>query len=337
MVTSMSEQSGRDSASERSGPDQSGPERSGPERADAERSRAERSGADRSGADRSGADRSGADRSGADRSGAQRSGAQRQATPASDMLSDLQRWLLRTSARSMRKELSGQVRRTLGGGRQQTGPADIWDTATNEIPPEVGESPECQWCPICRAARRMRDAGPGLGGQLSGAGDAVASAVQDAVSALDSILSRAAGSGQRGSGGSGGSGAGAATKSESGRPAGGTDRSTSDPAGSGRETAAGGGGVSAPDANGSGDSDRPSDMEDAEHASLAGDHGPGGWKPGDRLATEHPIDPDPWSQATEADDGISEDKQPAADADASPLGQQEAQLDRQGHGPDDRG
>ena len=59
--------------------------------------------------------------------------------------------------------------------------ANVWDTATNEIPPDAGESPECQWCPICRAARRMRESGPGIGGQLSGAGDAVASAVQDAV------------------------------------------------------------------------------------------------------------------------------------------------------------
>jgi hypothetical protein len=106
------------------------------------------------------------------------------------MLTDLQRWLLRSSARSMRKELSGQVRRTFGGSEQKKGAAEVWDTATNEIPPEVGESPECQWCPICRAARRMRDSGPGLGGQLSGAGDAVASAVQDAISALDSILTR---------------------------------------------------------------------------------------------------------------------------------------------------
>src|SRR5580698_10456586 len=101
----------------------------------------------------------------------------RQGTPGADMLSDLQRWLIRSSAKSMRKEIGGQVRRTFGGS-ERPGPAEVWDTATNEIPPEVGESPECQWCPICRAARRMRDSGPGLGGQLSGAGDAVASAVQ---------------------------------------------------------------------------------------------------------------------------------------------------------------
>src|SRR5271165_2525383 len=149
--------------------------------------------------ERSGSERSGSERSGSERSGSER---QRQATPATDMLSDLQRWLLRSSARSVRKEIGGQVRRTFGGGGQRPSANDVWDTATTEIPPEVGESPECQWCPICRAARRMRDSGPGLGGQLSGAGDAVASAVQDAISALDSILSRAGGGDQRATGGS---------------------------------------------------------------------------------------------------------------------------------------
>jgi hypothetical protein len=91
----------------------------------------------------------------------------------------------------VRKEIGGQVRRTIGGGR--TSSADVWDTATTEIPPEVGEAPECQWCPICRAARRMRDTSPGIGGPLSGAGEAVASAVQDAMSALDSLLARTGG------------------------------------------------------------------------------------------------------------------------------------------------
>jgi hypothetical protein len=105
-----------------------------------------------------------------------------------DVFGDLQRWFIRQSAKNMRREISGQVRRSLGGGRENS---DVWDTATNEIPPEVGESPECQWCPICRAARRMRDSGPGIGDQLSGAGDVVASAVQDAISALDSLLSKA--------------------------------------------------------------------------------------------------------------------------------------------------
>ncbi len=118
---------------------------------------------------------------------------QRQSAPGADMLSDLQRWLIRSGAKSMRKEITGQVRRTFSSG-QRSATSNVWDTATTEIPPDAGESPECQWCPICRAARLMRESGPGIGGQLSGAGEVVASAVQDAVSALDSILGKAGGS-----------------------------------------------------------------------------------------------------------------------------------------------
>jgi hypothetical protein len=87
----------------------------------------------------------------------------------------------------MRRELTGQFRRTLGGNSSAKG--DVWDTATTEPPPEAHEAPECAWCPICQAARRIRDSGPGLGGQLAGVGDAVATAVQEALSAFDSVLS----------------------------------------------------------------------------------------------------------------------------------------------------
>jgi hypothetical protein len=142
-------------------------------------------------------DRPGSDRSGSGGSGQERAGAERprQRTPGADVLSDLQRWLIRSSAKNMRREIGGQVRRSLGGERSDK--SDVWGTATTEIPPEVGEAPECQWCPICRAARRMRDSGSGLTGQLSGAGDAVASTVQDAINALDSILFRAGGYGEQ--------------------------------------------------------------------------------------------------------------------------------------------
>jgi hypothetical protein len=116
----------------------------------------------------------------------------RQPGPGADVLSDFQRWLLRSSAKSMGREISGQVRKSLGGGRQDR--SDVWDTATTEIPPEVGESPECQWCPICRAARRMRDSSPGLGDQLSAAGDVVATAVHEAMRAFDSVVPRPTGS-----------------------------------------------------------------------------------------------------------------------------------------------
>lgn len=111
----------------------------------------------------------------------------RQST-SGDMISDFQRWLIRSSAKSMRKEIGGQVRRTFSSGRGQAG--DVWETATTEIPPEVGEAPECQWCPICRAARRMRESSPDISGHLSTAGDVVASAVQDALSAFDAVLAR---------------------------------------------------------------------------------------------------------------------------------------------------
>jgi hypothetical protein len=141
------------------------------------------------------ASRTTAGKSGTSRSGqAGRQSRSRQSSPGADMLSDFQRWLIRSSAKNMRKEISGQVRRTFGGGRSESG--DVWDTATTEIPPEVGEAPECQWCPICRAARRMRESGPGLGDHLLSAGDAVAAVVQDALGAVDSVLSRGGGSAQ---------------------------------------------------------------------------------------------------------------------------------------------
>jgi hypothetical protein len=111
-------------------------------------------------------------------------------SPGEDLLAGLQRWLIRSSAKSMRREIGGQVRRSLGGAKGE--PQDVWGTATTEPPPDLGEAPECAWCPICRAARRMRETGPGLGPHLSGASDVVAAAVQDAIGALDGVLSRTA-------------------------------------------------------------------------------------------------------------------------------------------------
>lgn len=134
--------------------------------------------------------RPGSERPGSARPGSDRS-RQSSPPPRLDLVGDLNRWLIRQGAKNVRKEIGGQVRRTFGGGRTST--ADVWDTVTHEIPPEVGEAPECQWCPICRAARRMRESGPGIGGQLSGAGETVAGAVQDAISALDGFLSKTAG------------------------------------------------------------------------------------------------------------------------------------------------
>jgi hypothetical protein len=251
------------------------------------------------------------------------------------MLSDLQRWLIRSSAKTMRKEITGQVRKTLGGGRTDKG--DVWDVATTEIPPDVGESPECQWCPICRAARRMRDSGPGLGGQLSGAGDAVASAVQDAIGALDSILGKAAGGGSardagsnRGGGSARADGAGryrdggARTSARPGSTAG--DRDSGDASAAERPNGQRG----EPGEMSPGASDDRDDVA-GPHGSAAGDHGPGGWKPGDRLATAQTAEPDPWTEATDS-------QVQAADgpSGAEPGAQREGQADGPGYEPDDR-
>ena len=123
----------------------------------------------------------------ADPGGQSRAGGQSRPQGA-DLAAGLQRWLIRSGTRSMRRELTGQFRRTFGANTPA--PGDVWNTATTEPPPdESGEAPECAWCPVCRAARRIRESGPGLGGQLAGAGDAVAAAVQEALSAFDTVLS----------------------------------------------------------------------------------------------------------------------------------------------------
>jgi hypothetical protein len=96
-----------------------------------------------------------------------------------DPLGDLQRWLMRTGARSMTKDLTAPVRRALGQDRP---PADVWDTATNR--PVEDEAPECAWCPVCRAARRMRESRQGA----SGFGGGLASVVQEAYSAFESAM-----------------------------------------------------------------------------------------------------------------------------------------------------
>jgi hypothetical protein len=124
-----------------------------------------------------------------------------------DPLGDLQRWLMRTGARSVTKDLTGQMRRALG---QDQPKADVWDTATNR-PVAEDEAPECAWCPVCRAARRLREtrqgsSGSGLGSQLAGAGDALASVVQEAYSAFESAMKTPPASGGPSSSGRPGSG-----------------------------------------------------------------------------------------------------------------------------------
>jgi hypothetical protein len=250
----------------------------------------------------------------------QRQRAPDQGAPGPDFLRDLQRWLIRSSARNMRKELGGQVRRTFGGSR--AGTADVWDTATHEIPPEADEAPECQWCPICRAARAMRESGPGIGGHLTGAGDAVASAVQDAISAIDSILAKAGGNAQ---------------KPERHRPDQGPDvppmRHRESPA---RPASPAGPASSAGPAGPASSAGPPGPASSAGPAGPASSAGPAGpassaaAAPGGTEAQpgtgSGATARDPWSQATDQD---SAGPGPAASAGERP--------DWPGHGPDDRG
>jgi hypothetical protein len=112
-----------------------------------------------------------------------------------DPLGDFQRWLMKAGARSVTKDLTGRVRGGVRGAIGGNPPkADVWDTATS-LPLADGEAPECAWCPVCRAARRMRErqgassgTSTGLGSQLAGAGDALAAVVQEAYSAFESAM-----------------------------------------------------------------------------------------------------------------------------------------------------
>ena len=110
----------------------------------------------------------------------------------SDPVGDFQRWLMRSGARGLGREMRGNIRKTFGYG--EAGRDDVWESATNE--PEDGESPECEWCPLCRAARKMRDSGPGLGSHLSSAGGIFASVVQDAVNAFEAVIATGPGTGR---------------------------------------------------------------------------------------------------------------------------------------------
>ena len=99
-----------------------------------------------------------------------------------DPIGDFQRWLVRSGARSVSREVSDQIRSALGVGG---GPADVWARAT--VPP-ADEAPECAWCPICRAARVLRESGPGVSSQMSAAGEAVGVLARDAMSVFESAL-----------------------------------------------------------------------------------------------------------------------------------------------------
>ena len=113
------------------------------------------------------------------------SGSGRGQSRPSDPVADFQRWLMKAGARSMANQVADQVKRTIGAERRDSG--DVWDTATNELPPN--EAPECQWCPVCQAARAARVGGAsGLGAALSGAGTVLSSVVQDAFSVFEQVM-----------------------------------------------------------------------------------------------------------------------------------------------------
>src|SRR6201996_5657846 len=112
--------------------------------------------------------------------------------PGSDPIGDFQRWLMKAGARSIGRDVAGRVKSTLGGGGGAKNSDDVWETATTEDPTD--EPPECQWCPICRAARRARDSGgssTGLGDQIAGAADALAGLTRDAFSLFETAMRNA--------------------------------------------------------------------------------------------------------------------------------------------------
>jgi hypothetical protein len=92
---------------------------------------------------------------------------------------------MKAGARSMANQVADQVKRTIGQEKRRAS-GDVWDTATTELPPD--EPLECQWCPVCQAARAARLSGPGLGAKLTGAGGVLASVVQDAFSAFEQAM-----------------------------------------------------------------------------------------------------------------------------------------------------
>ena len=97
---------------------------------------------------------------------------------------------MKAGARSLSREVANTVRTTLGGGASANKHASVWETATTEPPGD--EPPECQWCPICRAARRYRDGGgtatPDLGSQLAGVTDVLAGFTKDAFSLFEAAV-----------------------------------------------------------------------------------------------------------------------------------------------------
>jgi hypothetical protein len=101
--------------------------------------------------------------------------------PGSDPIGELQRWLVRSGARSVTRELRGQIRTVFGGDRR----GDVWESATSA---HSDEGPECAWCPHCRARRMLRESGPGIASQVAAAADTVTVVMQDALAAFEAAM-----------------------------------------------------------------------------------------------------------------------------------------------------
>jgi hypothetical protein len=127
---------------------------------------------------------------------------------AADLANDVQRWLIKSSARSMRDELGDQVKKAFRSSGSGSNAEDVWSTATTEPPDYLYQAPECAWCPVCRAARRLaqaqsqvpagaaakpgessRTAGTRTSPAWAGASDVLVGAARDALAGLDAILS----------------------------------------------------------------------------------------------------------------------------------------------------
>ena len=110
--------------------------------------------------------------------------------PGNDPIGDFQRWLMRAGAKSIGRDVADRVRSTFGGAKGGSQQADVWETATTEE--LTDEPPECQWCPICRAARRYRESGgqgqPPPFGQFGTVGDTLAGLTRDAFSLFDTAM-----------------------------------------------------------------------------------------------------------------------------------------------------
>lgn len=105
--------------------------------------------------------------------------------PGADLIGEFQRWLVRSGARGVSRGVGGQIRSALG---RSEGSADVWERATR---PPQDEAPECAWCPVCRAARRLNESGPGLSSQMAAATDAFATVAQDAMSVFEAAMAAA--------------------------------------------------------------------------------------------------------------------------------------------------